>query len=242
MRADEGKHPCQEAEVYYYDLLYPDEGAVPEVVRRHVAGCPACQEQMRRLREALFEEQRGPGLSRSWDEETIEALAQQFQLLDQQVTCSDVKPFLPTLARALPQIRIPTPVTVHVDHCLPCAEDLAAIQELDLTTDQLQRLSQFFESHRGGAQPGERDASAAWQERVLSPREPRSLSQSRTPGSPATTFRRPISSIRRFQSLRRRTRGTGSSPPTFGLAPRAGKRCRRCNAGLGQFWSVRTPR
>lgn len=162
MRADEGKHPCQEAEVYYYDLLCPDEAAVPEPVRRHVAACPACQEQMHRLREALFEDQRDPGPSRAWDEETIEVLAQQFRLLDQQVTCSDVKPFLPTLALASPQIRIPTPVTVHVDHCLPCAEDLAALRELNLTTDQLKRLSRFFEpSHDRDAGEGRPTPSAS---------------------------------------------------------------------------------
>ena len=59
MRSSEDERLCQEAQVYYYDLLCQEEAAVPPVVRRHVATCPACQEQMRRLREALFEAQ-GP--------------------------------------------------------------------------------------------------------------------------------------------------------------------------------------
>ena len=172
MRADEGRRLCREAEVHYYDLLGPDEAAVPESVCRHVAACPACQEQMRRLREALFEAQRHPGPARSGDDETIEALAQQFQLLDEHVTCADVKPFLPKLALASPQIRIPTPVTVHVDHCSRCAADLAAIQELDLTTDQLKRLSGFFEQSWGrDAGEGRQTQTAARAARESAPVE-----------------------------------------------------------------------
>ncbi len=146
MRADEGNRLCREAEVHYYDLLGPDEAAVPESICRHVAACPACQEQMRRLREALFEAERSRDGTCSGDDETIEALAQQFQLLEEYVTCAEVKPFLPKLALPALQIRIPTPVTVHVDHCPRCAKDLVALRALDLTTDQLQRLSRFFAS------------------------------------------------------------------------------------------------
>jgi hypothetical protein len=153
MRPDDGERLCQEAQVYYYDLTSQDEAAVPDAVRRHVAACPACQEQVRRLREILLEAEQGPHPTRTRDGETIAALARQFQLLDEHVACSDVKPFLPKLAMALPQIRIPTPVTVHVDHCPRCADDLDALREMDLTTGQLKRLSELFESPRGGGLP-----------------------------------------------------------------------------------------
>ncbi len=149
MRASDGKRPCQEARVYYYDLLCPDEAAVPPVVRQHVATCPFCREQMGRLRETLFEEEREPRGSRAPEDETIEALAEQFRLLDERVTCSDARPCLPQLALATPQIRIPTPVTVHVDHCPQCAKDLAALRKLHLTADQLRRLGQLFASQNG---------------------------------------------------------------------------------------------
>ena len=149
MRAGEGKRPCQEAEAYYYDFLCQDEAAVPEPVRRHITACPVCQERIRRLRDTLFEAQRNSRPADTWDGKTIEELAVQFQLLDERVTCSDVKCFLPKLAMAAPQIRIPTPVTVHVDQCPQCAQTLAAIRELNLTTYQLRRLSWFFESGRG---------------------------------------------------------------------------------------------
>ncbi|MCX5643920.1 MAG: hypothetical protein NTZ17_04430 [Phycisphaerae bacterium] len=154
MRAGEGKRPCQEAEAYYYDFLCQDEATVPESARRHIAACPVCQERIRRLRDTLFEAQRNSSPADTWDGKTIEELAVQFQLLDEHVTCSDVRCFLPKLAMASPQIRIPTPVTVHVDHCPQCVENLAALRELNLTAYQLRRLSWFFESGRGAGVSG----------------------------------------------------------------------------------------
>ncbi len=152
MRPSGGERLCQEARAYYYDLLCQEEAAVPALVRHHVSTCPACQEEMGRLREALLESQRPAGAA-AWQDETIESLAQQFQLLDERVTCFEAKPRLPELALASPQIRIPTPVTVHVDHCPQCAEDLAAIRKLHLTPAQLKRLGRLLGTGRGARLP-----------------------------------------------------------------------------------------
>jgi len=153
MSPSEGERLCQEAQVHYYDLLSQEEAAVPAVVRRHVAACPACREEMRRLREALLEAQHPPDSARARQDETIEALAQQFQLLDAHVSCSEAKPLLPELALASARIRIPTPVTVHVDHCPQCARDLMAIRDLHLSADQLKRLGRLLEAARDGRLP-----------------------------------------------------------------------------------------
>jgi hypothetical protein len=152
MRSCEDERLCQEARVHYYDLLCQEEAAVPALVRRHVATCLLCQDQMRRLRETLFEAERPASATGAWQDETVEALAQQFQLLDERVTCSEAKPLLPELALESPQIRIPTPVTVHVDHCPQCAGDLATIRELHLSADQLKRLGRLLNGERGAAQ------------------------------------------------------------------------------------------
>ncbi len=148
MRSCEDERLCQEAKVHYYDLLCQEEAAVPAPVRRHVVTCPVCQDQMRRLRETLFETQRPARAAGPWQDETVEALAQQFELLDERVTCSEARPLLPELALGSPQIRIPTPVTVHVDHCPQCAADLAALRELHLTADQLKRLGRLLNGER----------------------------------------------------------------------------------------------
>jgi hypothetical protein len=159
MRASGGRRLCQEARVYYYDLLSPNEAVVPESVRRHVARCPVCREQMGRLRDTLFEAERQPSPRDSHKDETIEALTHQFQLLDQQVTCSEAKPCLPELAGASPPVRIPTPVTVHVDHCPACAQDLAALRELHLAGDQLKQLVRLLR------RSADRAAIVCWQAR-----------------------------------------------------------------------------
>ncbi len=149
MRASDGRRPCQEARAYYYDLLCPDGADVPPTVRGHVAICPFCREQMGRLREMLFALELHPDGSDTSQDETIETLAEQFRLLDERVTCSEARPCLPQLAMTTPQIRIPTPVTVHVDQCPQCAKDLAALRKLRLTADQLHHLSRLFSSRNG---------------------------------------------------------------------------------------------
>jgi hypothetical protein len=42
------------------------------------------------------------------------------------------------------QIRIPTPITVHLDHCPECADDLKALRNLGLTAEQLERLERLY--------------------------------------------------------------------------------------------------
>jgi hypothetical protein len=135
-----GKDLCQEARGYYYELLCRD-GAVPETIARHVEGCAFCQEEIRRLGNALHE---ADAPSKPSAGPVISALNRQFEFLGEQVRCSHVKPFLPDLVASSPRIRIPTPITVHVEKCPQCAKDLAAIGELDLPAGQLKRLGEFY--------------------------------------------------------------------------------------------------
>src|SRR4030042_1992264 len=146
MRASDDGRLCLEAEVYYYDLLCQQDVTVPQSVREHVKACPACQGQIRRLQGILSEAEKGDdSAGSSADDEMVEALARQFGLLDEQVTCSHVKSFLPSLLDPARAIRIPTPVTVHLDHCPQRIEALAAIRALNLTAEQLKRLGRLFE-------------------------------------------------------------------------------------------------
>ncbi|MCU0916991.1 MAG: hypothetical protein MUC88_20875 [Planctomycetes bacterium] len=135
---------CREAADYYYDLLSQDRAAVPPHVVDHVEACLLCQEQIGRLRDVLREAERHPDPGERGGTEMVAALTRQFRLLDENVMCADVKPFLPELLLAVPSIRIPTPVTVHVDHCPPCAQDLATLGGMALRAEQLQRLGQVL--------------------------------------------------------------------------------------------------
>ena len=141
MRAPDGSGRCRDAEEYYYDLLERDGDEVPEAIRRHVETCPFCREQIARLREALAQAV-DPG--DRLQEGIAETLTRHFARLGDEIGCCDVRPFLPSLLLSSPQVHIPTPITVHVDQCQACADDLATLRQWDLTDDQLCRLSRLY--------------------------------------------------------------------------------------------------
>jgi len=159
-----GESLCHEAREYYYELLCHHEAAVPEAVVRHVERCSFCREQISRLREALAQAENQPDTSPGpGSNESVEAISRHFELLEERVHCSQVKPFLPELLISSRQIRIPTPVTVHVDNCPQCGKDLAAIRNLGLRPDQLNRLSRFYDQAAGHSPaecPAARSAAA----------------------------------------------------------------------------------
>ncbi len=78
----------------------------------------------------------------------IDILDSHFRCLDVPVPCSRAKPFLPGLAMPSTDLRIPTPITVHVDHCPQCAADLRTLRELGLTGEQAQSLQRLYERTR----------------------------------------------------------------------------------------------
>jgi len=137
---------CRNAEPYYYDfLLAPNSPAVPDSVADHISKCAYCQAAVRRLDGVLAEPESdsatdGPNN----DAGLIDALSLHFEYIGEYVTCAQVKPFLPALSMPSAQIRIPTPITVHLDNCPQCAADLEAIGGLNLDAEQLARLSRLL--------------------------------------------------------------------------------------------------
>ena len=150
MRASgNGQSLCHRAKEYYYELLRRDDAAiaaVPEVIARHVASCSFCQQQIHRLEDTLSQsgDQVSPS-DGSAGQEAVEALGRQFEFLGQHVRCSHARPFLPDLLAPSPPIRIPTPITVHVENCPQCTQDLASIRKLSLTDGQLRRLGRVYD-------------------------------------------------------------------------------------------------
>jgi hypothetical protein len=83
--------------------------------------------------------------------ENTEILARQnahlklhFALIDKPVTCRTIRPFLPILAIEKYAICIPTPVTVHIEHCPQCERDMQTIQNMALQPVQLGELANKF--------------------------------------------------------------------------------------------------
>jgi len=70
--------------------------------------------------------------------------------IGERVNCETVRPFLPGMLDPAIDIRIPTPITAHLDNCPQCIEDLKTIEELNLYSAQLYRLSRIFSEGPSG--------------------------------------------------------------------------------------------
>jgi hypothetical protein len=136
---------CEEAKLYYYDCLCDEScGLVPQSISNHVERCPSCQKQIDKLKVALSQKV-CIGSEQGQDRSAVTTMLQlHFAYIAEHVTCETIRPFLPGLLDPDIEIRIPTPITVHLDNCPMCDEDLKAIQMLNLNSTQLYRLSRFF--------------------------------------------------------------------------------------------------
>jgi hypothetical protein len=135
---------CRDAELYYYQYLCdPHEASIPSGIAHHIQQCPCCQSQIDQLKATLDDV--GPCRQTSGMETGIvEALTLHFAHIGEDVGCAQAKSFLPALLIPSLKIRIPTPITVHVDGCPQCREDMQALGELGLTNEQLARLSRLY--------------------------------------------------------------------------------------------------
>jgi hypothetical protein len=137
---------CQQAEQYYYDFLCSESNEpVPEFIINHINQCLYCNEQISKLKDTL-------SLVKDYIESgqdqisiaTAAWLRLHFAYIGKRVTCETVKPFLPGFLEPALEIKIPTPITAHLDNCQQCRQDLKTILELNLNSKQLCRLSQLF--------------------------------------------------------------------------------------------------
>lgn len=151
MVAFEGSELCGRAEEYYHDFLDDEnDRAIPHGVAAHMRQCDRCQRRLNRLREALDGIKSGtPSVQSQQDGGLIAELQSHFELLGERLNCRRVKPFLPGLLAPSLKVRIPTPVTVHVDQCSACAEDLESLRALGLEAQQLARLSRLYADSAG---------------------------------------------------------------------------------------------
>lgn len=136
---------CVEAEPHYYDFIFGKaDVAIPEHIVRHIEGCENCQERLNQLKVALSRADGVDSKQRQADCAITTILRLHFGYIGRPVTCRVVKPFLPTLLDPILQVRTPTPITVHIDNCQECSEDLRAIRAMNLNRNQLGRLSRLL--------------------------------------------------------------------------------------------------
>jgi len=135
---------CQDARLYYYDFLAGDGcEEISAQIRAHLEGCEHCQEGIGQLRDLLARGAEDPK-RKQHNAEMARVLGLHFAFIDEPVTCTTVRRFLPSLAVPSLQVHVPTPITVHIDKCKACSDDLQALVDLNLAETQLFRLGQLF--------------------------------------------------------------------------------------------------
>jgi len=137
---------CEQARPYYYQCLRRDtKEEIPAEILAHIRQCRFCQAEVNRLEIVLAEVKYHAGQSIGQTDSAITTnLGLHFAYIGSSVTCDTVKPFLPSQADPLLEVGVPTPITVHLDKCQQCADDLETIRQLSLTHKQLCRLGQLF--------------------------------------------------------------------------------------------------
>jgi hypothetical protein len=139
---------CEQAKFYYYDILFRGgDCIIPEFITNHFKQCQNCQKQIYQLKRVLSQTDSIEGFEQVKSASKISTILKlQFAYIGKHVNCEIARPFLPGLLDPALTTRIPTPITVHLDHCQQCVNDLETIQKLDLSRVQLFRLSQLFSS------------------------------------------------------------------------------------------------
>ena len=137
---------CTAARLYYYDFLNErTRVGIPESALYHIEECCDCQSEIERLEVLLAHaDENADSDQRRRDAAISTLLRLHFAQAGAPVTCSMVKPFLASLADPVLKLRVPTPLTMHIDKCCSCGDDLRTLRDLHLTHKQLCRLGQLL--------------------------------------------------------------------------------------------------
>ncbi len=137
---------CTNARLYYYDFLSErTRPGIPETALDHIRHCYDCQAEVERLEVLLAHADENAGSEQHRRDSAVTTLLKlHFAHAEAPVTCGMVKPFLASLADPVLELRVPTPITMHVDKCRACSDDLLTLRDLHLTHKQLCRLGQIL--------------------------------------------------------------------------------------------------
>lgn len=131
---------CQTSQIHFYNYL-KDRGQVPPKAASHIENCTECQSQIENLRDRL-------DCCEAGDDDRKELLRKVLKLhaglSDRWNYCHQVRPLLPTLLVDSLRVTIPTAVTIHIEQCSQCREDLSRIKSLGLSSDKLMAAAGFL--------------------------------------------------------------------------------------------------
>ncbi|MHC4511898.1 MAG: hypothetical protein ACYTAO_23625 [Planctomycetota bacterium] len=144
---------CLNARLYYCDFLsQKTREGIPESALYHINQCRDCKAEIERLETLLVRAEESVGSEQSRRDSAVSTLLRlHFARVGEPVTCTMVKPFLASLADPVLQVRVPTPITMHIDKCGQCSDDVQALRDLQLTHKQLCHLGQLLADEPAGS-------------------------------------------------------------------------------------------
>ena len=141
---------CELAADYIEAIAGPDLlTKVPYDILNHVlfSGCEHCLRKLVEVRQSLPKSMLIDSVVDSEDPDDrrkIIVLSRHLKLVGKHIDCRTAKPFLPLLADLQLKLTVPTPITVHIDNCPHCKEDLKILCSLKLEPNQLNILYGFY--------------------------------------------------------------------------------------------------
>ena len=121
---------CSQYSVYLYDYLCDHRDDIPESALTHIAQCSQCAAEIKVLDTEL--KACDPPADQAGQAAKLANLELHFAYIGKDVGCHEVKPFLTSMVSDLLEIRIPTPVTVHIENCSRCSNDMQQIQKMGI--------------------------------------------------------------------------------------------------------------
>ena len=149
MKHNNKKTVCEQASVFYYDYIQGTRLCrVEPEISRHIEKCTFCRGEIERLKVVLAEptDQMITEKTNQMDTQVTTILSSHFNFMNKEITCGVAKRFMPSLASLSFDIKIPTPITAHIENCKPCKHDLDTIRKLNLTHEQFTHLEQAIAS------------------------------------------------------------------------------------------------
>ena len=147
---------CLQYSPYLYDYLCNNRNDIPAPALTHIAQCAQCTAEIGVLEAEL--KMCDASTDNANEAARLANLELHFAYIGKEVGCSEVKPFLASMVSSSLPMKIPTPITVHVDSCTACSKDMKTIRDMALPGKQLFKVGCVLASFASHV-PGNADIS-----------------------------------------------------------------------------------
>ena len=133
---------CLRASPYIYDYLFGEKDNISEFAVKHISNCRDCQIEIDSFKREL--QSCDSSANQSIEAARLSNLELHFAYVGKNVGCCEAKAFLAPMSLSDFNIKIPTPITVHFNHCRACSADLKVVRDFALPEITLYKIGQVL--------------------------------------------------------------------------------------------------